>query len=263
MARSRPSRGRSQSLAALTDTGMLLRLEGTTLILLTADMEQSQTDLAAPERLEFEYMQHLDLLLDARVSGNEKLRILHAGAGACSLPLAWRASRNATQVAVDPDGKLLDLLREWEVVRPGTLKLRHGDARAVLEGSVRTYDVVVRDAFDGNKTPVELSNLAWAQLVRSRLNEGGSYLANIAHGGGLSGKADVAATLETFDQALIVTDRKVWKGARLGNLALMAWNGQGIETDRLEAELRRLPLPVALYRPSQIRSWLGGALPVL
>lgn len=263
MTRSRLPRRAARGLAALTDSEMLLRLDGDTLTLLTAGMEQSQTDLSAPERLEFEYMQHLDLLLDALREKKEPLRVFHAGAGACSLPLAWATTRNpARQVAVDTDLKLIELLKEWRVIRPGDpVRLRHGDARALLESSKRTYDVIVRDAFAGDATPAQLASLSWAQLVKSRLNPGGVYLSNVAHGGTQNGKTDVAAAFETFKKALIVTDRKVWKGARLGNLAVATWDLGTAKTQELETELRRLPLPVALYRADEIRGWLGGAKP--
>lgn len=242
---------------------MLLRLDGSTLTLLTAGMEQSQTDLDAPECLEFEYMQHLDLLLRSMREESEPLRIFHAGAGACSLPLAWSVTRKQSrQVAADTDLKLVNLLKEWRVIRPGDpIRLRHGDARALLEGSTRTYDVIVRDAFAGDATPEDLISLSWTQLVKSRLNPGGVYLSNVAHGGSRNGKADIAGVIETFRNAMVVTDRKVWKGARLGNLAVAAWDQGRADTEQLQTELRKLPLPVALYRSSEIRSWLGGAKP--
>ncbi len=248
--------------AAVTSSGMVLRLEGNVLSLFTAGMEQSQTFLEDPTRLEFEYMQHFDLSLKARHSIGVPLRVFHAGAGALSLPLAWAHARPVSRhVCADPDQDLLRLLKQWQIVDPkGRVRLRQAGALEALQGSNATYDVIVRDAFAGDSTPLELVTAAWVDLVKQRLTDGGTYLANVAHGGGHNGKQDVAAVVDGFRNVVAVVDRKVWANARLGNLAVIAWDEGEFDRESLESDLRRLALPVRLYSKREIKAWLGGAL---
>lgn len=216
-------------------------------------------------------MQHLDLLLQARHPLEEKIRIFHAGAGACALPLCWSKIRpSASQIAADTDSDLLRTLQDWKVVPARShLKLRAGDARSILEGSNSTYDVVVRDAFDGEATPDSLITTEWYQLVCTRLRPAGTYLANVAHGPArrsegaprFTSKQDVAAIYETFPAVAAIADRKVWRGERRGNITVAAWNEGEFEQEWLNRQVRKLPLPVAVYGRGDIRSWLGGATP--
>lgn len=267
MAKGKASRRQNQNRQETTESGLTLSRRGSIVILESGGWEQSRLDLSRPEVLDFEYMQHLDLLLDATFARHRPLRVLHAGAGACALALAWATKRpGTTQLAVDPDAGMLRLLRDWRIVsdRSG-IKLRAADARAVLEGSNATYDVIVRDAFEGDRTPKSLESAEWSTLVQSRLRPGGLYLANVAHapGGASAAKADIAATLDCFAGAAAVADRKVWRGVRRGNIAVAAWQEGGADLDSLEIETRRLPLPVAVFNRQQISAWLGGQRPAV
>lgn len=257
----------------MTAGGLTLRLDGSILTLTAAGTEQSRLDLDRPDVLDFEYMQHLDLLLASRHRDAERLRILHGGAGACALPLCWAQKYpDASQAAVDTDGEMLGILKEWAVVPPRTrIKLRIGDVREVLTGSGATYDVIVRDAFAGDSTPRSLTTAEWHQLVRSRLRPGGTYLANVAHGAAPSwtkgqagigrSKSDVAAAFAAFPSLLAIADRKVWRGTRRGNIAVAAWDQGEFDQEWLDQQVRRLPLPVAIYSRSDIAAWLAGTEP--
>lgn len=249
-----------QSKQQSTGSGMTLGIQGNLLTLRSDGAEQSRVDLDHPEVLDFEYMQHLDLLLDSRYAKSQRLHILHAGAGALALPLCWSKTRDtSSHVAVDTDGQMLDLLKEWKVVPPRAhIKLRTGDAREVLDGSLSTYDVIVRDAFSGDRTPGSLTTRQWHELCLSRLRKGGTYLANVAHGPGVSGKDDIAAALQVFPNAVAIADRKVWKSQRRGNVVIACWASGDFDSDLLDERVRRLPLPVAIYDREQIQAWLAG-----
>ncbi|WRS29444.1 fused MFS/spermidine synthase [Actinomycetaceae bacterium MB13-C1-2] len=273
MAKGRASSRKTHSVEAATAGGLILRLDGSILTLTTAGTEQSRLDLDRPDVLDFEYMQHLDLLLGSRHREAERLRVLHGGAGACALPLHWAQKYPAaSQVAVDTDAEMLGMLKEWKVLSPRSrIKLRVGDAREVLEGSGATYDVIVRDAFAGESTPRSLTTTGWHELVRSRLRPGGTYLANIAHGatsswtrgqaGSITSKSDVAAAFSVFPSLVAIADRKVWRGDRRGNISLAAWERGEMDREWLEQQVRRLPLPVAVYSRPEIATWLAGVDP--
>ncbi len=222
--------------------------------------------------IEFEYMQHMDILLrgvrelTAYGNGGTPIgeRSLHVGAGACALSLAWAGSRpGSSHVAVDTDEELLQCLRDFGVVGPRSrIKLRHGDGRSVLEGSSATYDVIVRDAFDDEFTPQHLTTSGWMKLVKSRLREGGLYLANVAHGPSVNGKSDVATALGEFNNVAVIADQKVWRSRRRGNLVVAGFDSTEVNWDQIERDIRRLPLPASLFHRQQVIQWLAGAVPV-
>ena len=57
------------------DTGWTLMVEGA---------EQSYVDVDNPAHLEFEYMQHIAVVIDTVFVEAEPLSVLHLGAGACT-----------------------------------------------------------------------------------------------------------------------------------------------------------------------------------
>ena len=85
-------------------------------LLLLDGVESSSLDLADPEYLDFEYMQHIRLILESRWDqggrraveaggsaeggGPHRTRVLHLGGAGCALARALGARRELHQVAV-------------------------------------------------------------------------------------------------------------------------------------------------------------------
>lgn len=260
---------RQKAFHEVTSAGSEIQFSGTTLTVLAEGTEQSRIDFSRPEVIEFDYLQRIDIVFEEALAawggGPAHPRIFHAGAGGCSLPLAWDSKyAEVRQVGVDLDKELLDTIgRLAGIKNRKRLRLRAGDAKDILNGSVATYDVIVRDAFIGPNTPRDLTTLTWMQLVKSRLNSPGLYMANAGHGPGTSGKADVAGALQVFPDTGIIADPKVWRSSRIGNLVIVSWQDTNAPWDELDRQVRRLPFPVRLYRPTEVMKWLGGlqALP--
>lgn len=263
VAKGKASGRRNQPQQIITELGHNVRYEGSALVVDSKGMEQSWSDGARPDLLEFEYMQHLDIFLQAAKPFSTRDRVLHAGAGACALAKAWERTRqDSTHLAVDMDDELIDFLKDSGWIKPnGRIRLRVGDARAVLEGSTASYDVIVRDAFLDDTTPPPLTTVEWAELAKSRLRPGGLYLANVAHGPQNSGKNDVAATAAVFGNVAVITDPKVWRSARSGNLAIAGWDGYDLDWAKLNEGIRRLPLPARAFTGVQVSNWLAGTKP--
>lgn len=240
-----------------------MRFEGSALVVDSKGWEQSWSDGKRPDLLEFEYMQHMDLFMQAAHPTSIRDRVFHAGAGACALAKAWASTRReSTHLAVDTDPELVEFLKAIGWIGPKSrIKVRHADARDALAGSGATYDVIVRDAFADDHTPRPLTTLEWARLAKSRLRPGGLYLANVGHGPQASGKADVAAAMETFTNIAVIADPKVWKSARHGNLVVAGWEGYDLDWDRLNRGIRMLPLAASMFVQSQVKRWLGGQAP--
>ncbi len=262
----RNSKNRGSAPLSVTPLGAHFQQTGSLVRVMAGGLDQSVVDLERPEVIEFEYLQHIDLLTHLTIENwdNPHPRAYHAGAGACALPLAWQATYpKMSQVAVEVDEVLAQKVSEAaSLKRRPRLKLRVGDAREVLEGSVARYDLIIRDAFLGTQTPRHLRTQSWTELVASRLTDPGAYFANIGRDRTTPTKEEVATILSVFDQVVVVTDPKVWKGQRPGNLIAAAWTGPTPDWDAVEREVRRLPLPARVYHPEEIHKWLGGTQPL-
>lgn len=141
----------------------------------------SHVDLDDPGFLAFEYMQQMAAVIEHAPPG--PLRVLHLGAAGCTLARWVEHTRpGSTQVGVDLDARLLELVREWfDLPRSPRLRLRADDAgHALTTFPDGAFDVVVRDVFAGDATPEHLVTTATAREVRRVLRPGGVYLANCA-----------------------------------------------------------------------------------
>ena len=109
--------------------------------------ESSHIDPDHPERLDFEYMRQMALIVEERFSSAPRPpRALHLGAATCALPryLDHRFP-GARQVAVEIDAALAAYAREWfDLPRAPALRIRVGDARAVVD-QVRGEQIVVAE----------------------------------------------------------------------------------------------------------------------
>lgn len=250
----------------VTALGAHISVNGSTLHVRSGGVDQSVVNLARPEILEFEYLQHIDLLVDLTLPllDTTRPRAFHAGAGGCALPLAWEARYpHMSQVAVEVDAQLAAAtVAAADLRRKPRLRMRVGDAADVLTGSGATYTILVRDAFTGSSTPRHLTTTAWTELVRSRMRSGGMYLANVGQDRHSRAKEEVATILAAFPQTIVVTDPKVWRANRSGNIVVAAWSGAIPDLEDIDRNLRRMPLPVRLYPTAEVERWLGGARPL-
>lgn len=252
---------------SITPLGAHFQQMGSLVRVSAGGLDQSVVDLQRPETIEFEYLQHIDLLMGLTLDQWDvpHPRAYHAGAGACALPLAWEVLHpRMSQVAVEVDEVLAEKVTQAaNLRRRPRLKLRVGDAKEVLEGSQAQYDIIVRDAFLGTDTPRHLRTSEWTNLVASRLRSPGVYFANIGRDRRTPTKEEIATIMATFDQVLVITDPKVWKAQRSGNLIAAAWVGPTPSADEVDRAVRRLPLPARAYTPQEISKWLGGTQPLL
>ena len=118
------------------------------------------------------------------------LRVMVMGGGGYSLPkylAAYVPEARVDVVEIDP--AITELARERFFLdeclertgaeRDGRLRLVCGDAWAELRGSEEPFDVIVNDAFSGNRPLGPLTSEEGARTVREHLAEGGVYLANV------------------------------------------------------------------------------------
>lgn len=193
-------------------TGWMLLVDGT---------PQSYVDVEDPTHLEFDYLRLLADLLDTLPDG--PLSVVHLGGAGCTLP-RWvaRTRPGSTQVVVEADGPLADVVRE----QLGTegFRLRVGDGREALSHlRPGTSDAVVADVFTGAQVPGHLATVEHVREVAAVLRPGGLYAVNVADTGQLPFARQQAATLAAvFAHVVVLADPGVFRGRRFGNLVLGA-----------------------------------------
>jgi hypothetical protein len=229
-------------------------------VLLIDGMESSFHDLDDPSHLEFEYMQHIDAVVDATWGEGTAVRALHLGGAGCSLATAWDSRRpGSAQLAVEWDGELARLAREWfPLPRSPRLRLRHGDARAALDSfPAGRWDVIVRDVFVRSVVPEHLRDEGAARSALRALAEDGVYVVNLADAPPLSSaRQEVRILRETFDQLVMVIDPAIMRGRRFGNVVIGASRAP-IDDVALARRVRRLPLPARVVAGADLLRFGG------
>src|SRR4051795_11826096 len=96
-------------------------------VLLVDGVEQSYVDVEDPTHLEFEYMQHMAIVIDAVDPRPDPLRALHLGGGAMAMPRWIAATRpGSTQVVVESSAQVVEAVAPLGEVGDCTLLV--GDA---------------------------------------------------------------------------------------------------------------------------------------
>lgn len=186
---------------------------------------QSHVDLDDPRRVEFEYVRRLVHVTDLIAQAGAPLRVLHLGGGALTLPRYIATTRpRSTQQVAEIDAALIELVRaRLPLDRAWRLKIRHGDARAVLAAAPEdAFDMVVTDVFAGARTPAHLTSVEFVSQAARALRPAGVYAANIADGGQLAfARAQVATVRAVFPHVCVLAEPTVFRGRRFGNFILV------------------------------------------
>lgn len=234
-------------------------------------LESSALNLLDPTELEFEYMQYMTCVVNAFYPLPQPLSALHLGACACALPRAWDvARRGSTQVAVDLNAPLLDLVRELFVLpKSPALKLRHQDAAVTLTGTATgKFQVVVRDVFAAGVTPEVLRSSEFYSEAARVLGDCGLLLVNCAHGGGVDARVEAARAHAVFNHVRLIAPGKVFSGGRRGNVVLIAYHGEQAPHgaslnevwDEVARSLRKLAFPARFLDEADTRRWMAPSV---
>jgi spermidine synthase len=246
--------------------------------LLVGSTPQSYVDLDDPEYLDFEYMQRIGHVLDLAAPAGVPLRVLHLGAGALTLARYVAATRpGSSQLAVESDAAVVDLVRErlplrqparrnatGAASRAGRIRLRVGDARAMLPGlRPGSYDVVIADVFAGARTPAHLTSVEFAAAARRAMASNGILAINIGDGPPLAhARARIAAAQVVFAHACVMADAPVLRGRRFGNLVLAASDRQ-LPVVGLTRRVAADPFPARLLAGDDLVRFVAGARPIV
>lgn len=142
--------------------------------------------------------------------GSKAFSAFFIGGGSYTVPRAWAASGAAgsmTIAEIDPEVTRVAETEFW--FDPASARVVHEDARLVLAREDQRYDIIIGDAFTDIAVPQHLVTREFFELVRSRLDPGGTYLMNVVdHAGRLQALAAMARTLgAVFPSIEIWTER--------------------------------------------------------
>ena len=149
--------------------------EGSLVTVVLDGQPQSAVDLDDPERLDFEYVQHLALCVDT-LAPEGLLRVTHVGGAGLTLARWVRPRRpRSPQVVLEPDAALTEAVRrELPLPRGHRIRVRPVDGlTGVAALRDASADVVVVDAYAAGRVPPELSTVEWFAEVGRVLVPGG------------------------------------------------------------------------------------------
>lgn len=152
-----------------------------------------QSGSYVPEDLRFElaceYHREMARVIEG-LAACGPVHVLVMGGGGYSLPkylAAYVPEARVDVVEIDPAITALarerffldECLEKTGAEKDGRLRLVTGDAWAFVRAATEPYDVIVNDAFSGNRPLGPLTSSEGAHVVREHLAEGGVYLANV------------------------------------------------------------------------------------
>ena len=190
--------------------------------LMVGGAEQSYVDIDDPAHLEFEYMQHLALVVDATYDEGAPLDVVHLGGGALTMPRWFAATRPGSKHLVfEASQEILDAARPLGT--PPNCVVRHGDAvEGIAELAAASVDVVIWDLYDGPRAVTGALDLAALWLLRRVLKPGGIAVLNVSDVMPFSVVRPVLAGLRSVvDEVGLLAEPAILRGRRSGNCVLV------------------------------------------
>ncbi|MES2172086.1 MAG: fused MFS/spermidine synthase [Actinomycetota bacterium] len=226
---------------------------------------QSHVNLDDPGQLFFEYIQRIGHVIDRLRLPGQPITAVHLGAGALTLPRYIETTRpGSRQQVIELETGLVDLVRaNLPLPRGSAIRIRHGDARAVMEklpaGLRGAVDLLVVDVFSGARTPAHVTSAEFYTAAAALLKPDGVVAINAADGPGLQFVRGQAATLRSvFGDVAALADTQLLKGRRFGNVVLIASPGE-LPLDWMPRLLAGGPHPAKVVHGSELVNWIGGA----
>jgi hypothetical protein len=226
---------------------------------------QSHVNLDDPSQLFFEYVQRMGHVIDQLGMPGEPITAVHLGAGALTLPRYVEATRpGSRQQVIELESDLVDLVRaELPWSSKASIRVRHGDARAVMEklppGLRGTVDLLIVDVFSGARTPAHVTSVEFYRSAVSLLAPGGIVLVNVADGPGLAFARGQAATLQSaIGNVAALAEAQILKGRRFGNIVLVG-SPSALPFDWMPRLLAAGPHPSKVVVGAELREFIASA----
>ena len=224
--------------------------------------DQSYVDLDDPLRLEFDYVQRLVDVLDSVAETGQRLRMIHVGGAAMTLPRYVAATRTSTaQIVLEPDTELTAFVRRHLPlpIRSG-IKVRGTDGRRGIAALRDGYaDLVIIDAFVGARVPADLTTAEFLADARRALSDHGVLIINLTDRGPLCYARRVLAGVHlTFPHVLLCAEPATLKGRRFGNV-IIAGGATPLPYARIADRAGRPPFPYRVLHGGRLRQLLADS----
>jgi len=235
-------------------------VSGSGRLLILDTLRHSYVDLDDPTRLEFAYSRAIAAALDAHAAPGTPLSVLHIGGGGMTLPrylLGTRPGGVNTVVEIDPGVVAVDRER-LALPDVGDLRVTVGDGRVGLaEAPSGQSDVVVGDAFGGVAVPWHLTTREAVAEISRALVPGGLYALNIIDHDPLDfARAEIATVAAIFDHLLVISPTGDLRGARGGNIVVLA-SDEPLDRVAIGAGLLDRATPMSIVSQPQLDDFLG------
>lgn len=242
---------------------VVLERDGSLLLVVMDGQAQSAVDLDDPTRLDFEYVQHLALAVDALAPAGP-VRVTHVGGAGLTLPRWVAVTRpGSPQIVLEPDAAVTDLVRrELPLPRGHRIRVRPVDGAAGIGAlGAGSADVVVLDAYAAGSVPADLTTVEWLAEVARVLTPAGILLANLADEPDRRWVARYGAGAQAvFGHTAYIALHDVLKGKRYGNTVLVA-SRTPIDAYDLRRAAARQPLPTGVQTGADLARRHPGARP--
>ncbi|GGU36084.1 hypothetical protein GCM10007979_38950 [Nocardioides albus] len=186
------------------------------------DMQQSAVDLGDPTRLVFDYMRRIGDVIDRLPPG--PARVLHVGGAAMTLPRYVHATRpRSSQIVLEPSVEIIERVRSEAPLPPRSgIKVRPVDGKSGIGGVRDDFaDMVILDAFDGGRTPDELTDAAFVEDVGRVLAPTGVFVVNLVDRAPFPRVRNFVAAARDLGDMVIGVEPATMKGRRSGNLVIV------------------------------------------
>ena len=229
-------------------------------VLLVDGVEQSYVD-DDPTHLEFEYMQHMAIVLDIVKPEPAPLRAVHLGGGALTMA-RWLAATHAgsRQVAFESDPEVLAAVRE---LAPVECELVVDDAvRAIGELPPGQTDVAIWDLYDGPRAVTDGLTLESVESIRQLLDVEGVALLNVSDATPFDVVRPVlAAVRASFDDLMLLAEPATLRGRRSGNCVLVGLVGAELPHRQISRRGASAPVRASVVGGADLDVFIGTAVP--
>jgi hypothetical protein len=226
--------------------------------------DQSYVDLDDPLRLEFDYVQRLVDVLDSVAEPGQRLRVVHIGGAAMTLPRYVAATRpGSSQIVLEPDTELTAFVRRHlPLPTRSRIKVRGTDGRRGIAELRNGYaDLVIIDAFIGARVPADLTTAEFLADTRRALNDQGTLIINLTDRKPLSYARRVLAGVRlTFPHLLLCAEPSTLKGRRFGNV-IIAGAAAPLPYAVVAQRAGRPPFPYRVVHGARLTQLLADAVP--
>jgi hypothetical protein len=226
--------------------------------------DQSYVDLDDPLRLEFDYMQRLVDVLDSVAEPGHRLRVVHIGGAAMTLPRYVAATRpTSAQIVLEPDIELTAFIRRHLPLpsRSG-IKVRGMDGSHGIADLGEGYaDLMIIDAFVGARVPADLTTIGFLTDARRALNDHGVMMINLTDRGPLGYARRVLAGIrQAFPHTLLCTESSTLKGRRFGNVIIVG-GAKPLPYAAIAERVGTSPFPYRVLRGARLNQLLADSMP--